>query len=85
MEAPGIEDRVDSRIDINSRQLVNFDEKVTPSISADFRGVDANLAARQNGDDALKTAIKVAVDAGDYERAAKLLDVLKTTPCRSRG
>jgi hypothetical protein len=31
-------------------------------------------------DEALKTAIKVAVDAGQYDRAAKLLDVLRSTP-----
>ena len=30
------------------------------------------------------TAIKSAVDAGDYERAAKLLDVMRTTPCFRR-
>ena len=29
---------------------------------------------------ALKMAIKSAVDAGQYERAAKLLDVLRATP-----
>ncbi len=31
-------------------------------------------------DEALKMAIKAAVDAGQYERAAKLLEVLKITP-----
>jgi hypothetical protein len=28
----------------------------------------------------LKTAIKVAVDAGQYDRAMKLLEVLRSTP-----
>jgi hypothetical protein len=33
-----------------------------------------------DADEALKTAIKVAVDAGEYERAMKLIEVLKATP-----
>jgi hypothetical protein len=38
------------------------------------------LKAETDPDVALKTAIKVAVDAGMYDRAAKLLDVLRSTP-----
>jgi hypothetical protein len=41
-------------------------------------GVDASpKVAPMSADEALRLAIKLAVDAGDYERAAALLSVLK--------
>ena len=33
-----------------------------------------------DGGDALRLAIKLAVDAGEYERAAALLDMLRRAP-----
>jgi hypothetical protein len=39
----------------------------------------AASAATQAADESLRVAIKVAVDAGDYERATALLDVAKRT------
>jgi hypothetical protein len=58
--------------------------KGTPTES----GVSAKppVAAEQDpeksmtADGALRLAIKLAVDAGDYERASAVLDVLKNTP-----
>jgi hypothetical protein len=44
---------------------------------------DANTSASEptptTSDDAIKLAIKLAVDAGEYERAAALLEVAKRT------
>jgi hypothetical protein len=43
----------------------------------------AEPSAPTTSDDAIKLAIKLAVDAGEYERAAALLDVAKRTITRT--
>jgi hypothetical protein len=50
------------------------DEGSETPVRNDSRG------AENDPDAALKMAIKAAVDAGQYERAAKLLEVLRATP-----
>lgn len=42
-------------------------------------GVGARDVAPATSDDALRLAIKLAVDAGEYERASALIDVAKRT------
>jgi hypothetical protein len=39
----------------------------------------ASSNAPRDADDALKLAIKLAVDTGDYERATMLINIAKTT------
>jgi hypothetical protein len=43
-------------------------------------GSNEQPPASMNPDDALRFAIKVALDAGDYDRASALLEILKCTP-----
>ncbi len=43
-------------------------------------GESTSIAISVDPDDALRVAIKAAVDAGDLARASALLDVLRSSP-----
>ena len=60
--------RIDSRQDARTRVDVSAREPV---------GVGPSETAPSSSDDALKLAIKLAVEAGDYDRAATLIGVAK--------
>ena len=84
------ERKVNACASLQGRESVGGESR-TPLFSSaqddSSRNVTANGAERtesrelapETSDDALKLAIKLAVDAGEYERAAALLDVAKRT------
>jgi len=71
---------------LDSNPQTVLDSRGTGVFSSTDEGSRADVTARDavavgptptTSDEALKLAIKLAVDAGEYERAAALLDVVK--------
>lgn len=65
------------------QDIVNLHEEEHAELSNAVRS--QGQGAETDPDVALRFAIKVAVDAGQYDRAMKLLEVLRATPCISRA
>jgi hypothetical protein len=68
----------DKRAECNAPDSVPRPE-IHPQVGA---SVDARYAAPTTSGEALHLAIKLAVDAGEYEQAAALLDVARSTTPR---
>jgi hypothetical protein len=74
IDAPGDAPCFSVRRDDSSRNVRNEADR---DADVERRLEQAGSGARMSADDALRLAIKLAVDAGDYDRAAALLQVAR--------